>query len=240
LNQNNPPISYGTFSKDVIPEKIAKRILSLIKEKQLKPGDRLPSERDLAAMMGISRPSLREALRALSILNIIEIRQGDGTFVTSLDTALLVEPLEFIFSLDYSTFFNLFEARKILELGIIALAAKRITSEEILRMEACLNHSKENIHNHEVFVQNDIELHDLIAQAAKNPILYRFAKSISKLGEVSRSKTVEIPGVPEQTTIDHENIISALKKRDSFAAEEAMLAHLANVERKLKVLSDDS
>src|SRR3989304_10553392 len=129
---------FGTFEKDVIPEKIVARILSLIKEKQLGPGDKLPPERELAAMMQVSRPSLRTALRALSHMNIIEIRQGDGTYVTSLDPQALIEPLEFVFSLDDSTFLELLEARKILEVGIAGLAARQITDEEIAGLEACL------------------------------------------------------------------------------------------------------
>ncbi|MCB0176501.1 MAG: FadR family transcriptional regulator, partial [Anaerolineae bacterium] len=96
---------------------IARRLMTLLKEKQLKPGDKLPPERELAAMMQVSRPSLREGLRALSMMNVLEIRQGDGTYVTSLDPELLVEQLSLVLALDDSTLLQLFEARKILEVG---------------------------------------------------------------------------------------------------------------------------
>ena len=108
-------VNFGTLQKEALSEKIAERLLSLIKEKQLKPGDRLPPERELAVSMGVSRPSLREALRALSIMHIIENRQGSGTYITSLQPETLVEHLDFIIALNDSSFLDLFEARKILE-----------------------------------------------------------------------------------------------------------------------------
>jgi GntR family transcriptional regulator, transcriptional repressor for pyruvate dehydrogenase complex len=131
LDNEKAPIGFGTFARDAIPERITQRIISLIREEHLKPGDKLPPERELASMMQVSRPSLREALRALSLLNIIEIRQGDGTYVSSLTLELLIEPLDLILMLDHSTIQQLFEARKKLEVGIAALAAERITTEEL-------------------------------------------------------------------------------------------------------------
>ena len=129
---------FGTIEKDPISKQIAARLLSLLKEKHLRPGDKLPPERELAAMMQVSRPSLREALQALSIMNVLEIRQGSGTYVTSLESGLLSEQLSFVFSLDDSTFLELFEARKILETGIIGLAVSRITDDDIVELKQIL------------------------------------------------------------------------------------------------------
>jgi len=231
---------FGTFEKDVLPEKIVARILSLIKEKQLGPGDKLPPERELAAMMQVSRPSLRTALRALSLMNIIEIRQGDGTYVTSLDPKTLIEPLEFVFSLDDSTFLELLEARKILEVGIAELAARQITDEEIAALEACLVRSAELVEEHEAFLQTDRELHNRITEASRNPILTRFMQSISQLDLAGRRRTADIPGMTAQSLEDHRIIVAALKAHDPEAACQAMLQHLRNVEQKFKqVVSSD-
>jgi GntR family transcriptional repressor for pyruvate dehydrogenase complex len=227
---------FGTFKKSVLSEDIADRLLSLIKEKELRAGDRLPPERELAAMMQVSRPSLREALRALSIMNVVEIRQGYGTYVTSLEPASLVEHLDFVFSLDDSTFLQLLEARKILEVGIVEIAARRITNEEIAGLEVCLAESVQNVDDHEAFLQTDFQLHDMIAEAARNPILSRFMASIRQLGRASRKRTVAIPGVPWQVVKDHEAIVEALKTRNPEAARRAMLCHLDNIERRLKQL----
>jgi GntR family transcriptional repressor for pyruvate dehydrogenase complex len=184
--------------------------------------------------MGVSRPSLREALRALSMLNVIEIRQGDGTYVTSLEPGLLVEHLDFVFSLDDSTFLELLEARKILEAGIVSVAAQRITDEEVAELETCLAKSLESVEDHQAFLQADLDLHERITEAARNPVLTRFMTVISQLGIASRKRTVEIPGVPEQVLVDHRAIVTALKARNSDAARQAMLQHLNNVEQQLK------
>jgi len=223
---------FGTLEKDLLPEKIVARILSLIKERQLGPGDKLPPERELAAMMQVSRPSLRTALQALSLMNIIEIRQGDGSYITSLDPKSLSEPLEFVFSLDDSTFLQLLEARKILEAGIAELAAQQITAEEIAGLKACLAQSSELVEDHEAFLQVDRELHARITEASRNPILCRFMQSISQLDLAGRRRTVNIPGMTMQSLDDHRLIVAALEAHDPEAARQAMLQHLRNVEQK--------
>ena len=225
--------NFGTVEKDTLWEQIAARLLSMLKEKQLRPGDKLPPERELAAMMQVSRPSLREALRALSMMNVLEIRQGAGTFVSSLEPELLVEHLDFVLSLDDSTFIKLFEARKIIEVGIVGLAAERITAAEITDLEAGLGRSQETVGEPSAFLQADVDLHRKITQAAQNPILSRIIDSIGKLSFASRQRTVEIAGVREQTIRDHQAIVAALKAHDPEAARQAMLQHLSNVEQRL-------
>ena len=92
-------MAFGPVKKNAIAEEIIARLLGLIRDRQLQPGDKLPPERELAAMLGVSRPSLREALRALSVMNVLEMRQGDGTYVSSLEPDLLVEHLGFVLSI---------------------------------------------------------------------------------------------------------------------------------------------
>lgn len=232
-------MSFGPVKKSAIAEEIASRILSLIRVRELRAGERLPPERELAAMLGVSRPSLREALRALSIMNVIEMRQGDGTYVTSLEPDLLSEPLDFIFSIDDSTFLQLFEARKVVEVGIVALAAERITDEQIAALEDCLARSEENLDDHRAFLETDLALHELITQAAGNPFLQRFMSSISQLGLASRSRTVRIPDVPAETVRAHRAIVAAVTAHDPQAAQAAMLTHLDSVERHLIALVED-
>ena len=228
--------AFGTFEKDVLPKRIAERSLTLIQEKHLGPGDKLPAERELAAMMQVSRPSVREAMQALSILNIVEIRQGAGTYVTSLEPQLLVEPLNFVFSLDNSTLLELAAARKILEVGIAAIAAQNITDEEIAALEACLEKSSDAVasNDYDAFLQSDLELHRIIAAASRNPILIRFMDSISQLGLVSRQQTVKIPNLAREGVKDHCALVAALKTHNSEAAQQAMLEHLNNIEKALE------
>lgn len=227
-------VSFGTLEKDVLSEKIASRLLSLIKERQLRSGEKLPPERDLAAMLQVSRSSLREALRALAIIGAVETRQGNGTYITSLEPELLVDHLEYVVSLNDSTFAHLFEARKALELGIVTIAAQQVTPEELREMEACLKRSEKTDEGYQAFLQADLEFHELIAQAAHNPIFQSpYMASIRRLGRASRDRNSQIPGLPEQSLKDHRVILASLKAHDPDAAYAAMLQHLTNVAAKL-------
>jgi GntR family transcriptional repressor for pyruvate dehydrogenase complex len=225
---------FEPLERSTLAEDIAARILQLIEEKRLQPGDRLPSERQLAATLGVSRPILREALRALSIMNITDTRSGEGTFVTSLDTDLLVGHLGFVLALDDSTFLQLFEARKILEPGIAMLAAERITEAEVAALEDCLRRAEAALEDHDAFLEMDIQLHTQLTRAASNPILTRFMVSLGELTRASRLRTVQIPGVAEETLEDHRRIVGAVERRDGEAAREAVLLHLDHVESRLE------
>jgi GntR family transcriptional regulator, transcriptional repressor for pyruvate dehydrogenase complex len=229
---------FGKVEKSVLSDQIADRILQMIRDKQLNPGDKLPPERELAAMMTVSRPALREALRGLSMMNIIEIRQGAGAYVTTLETAQLVEHLNFVFALDDSTLLQLFDARKIVEVGLIELAAQRISDEDIARLEQSVALSAQSSNDPETFLQADLDLHMQIAQIARNPILARFMESIHQLGIASRRRTARLDGVTERSTADHRRIVAALKARDVAGARQAMLDHLANVEKKLRMIAE--
>lgn len=213
-----------------VAEQIAAEILDLLRQKELRPGDKLPPERELAEMLGVSRPSLREALRALSIMKVVEVRQGDGTYVTTLRPEDLVEHLQFVFLLDDSTLAQLFEARKIVEPGNVALAAARITPAELDELRALLAAAEAAVDDPEAFARADIALHERITAAARNPLLGRFMASIGTLSRASRQKTAAMPGVTAQTAAHHRHIVAALAAGDPAAAAAAMLAHLEQVE----------
>jgi GntR family transcriptional repressor for pyruvate dehydrogenase complex len=213
-----------------VAETISAEILNLLRQKELRPGDKLPPERELADILGVSRPSLREALRALSIMKIVEVRQGDGTYVTALKPEELVEHLEFVFLLDDSTMQQLFEARKIVEVGNAALAAQRITDDEIAALEDCQVRMEHNLRNSDQFLRADVELHEIVTSATRNPMLQRFMASVHTLGSASRQRTVGLQGMTESTIEHHRQIIAALKDHDPEAASAAMLRHLEHVE----------
>lgn len=226
-------LMFETLPRNALPEDIVNKLLALLKEKKLQPGDRLPSERELAERLQVSRPSLREALRALSIMHVVETRQGSGTYISSLEPERLVEHLDFVFALADSTYLSLFEARKVVEVGICGLAAERITAEEIARLEACLERSLPGLTNAEIYFQADVELHEIITEAASSPILSRIMTSISHLALASRQRTSVLPGIAQQVIEDHRAIVYALKRHDPDAARQAMYQHLEHVEQRL-------
>jgi GntR family transcriptional repressor for pyruvate dehydrogenase complex len=224
---------FETLPRNALSEDIVSKLLALLKEKKLQPGDRLPPERELAERLQVSRPSLREALRALSIMHVVEIRQGSGTYISSLEPKRLVEHLDFVFALSDATYLSLFEARKVVEVGICGLAAQRITDEEIARLESCLEKSLSGVTEPELYFQADVELHEIITEAAASPILSRIMAGISQLSLASRKRTVVLPGIANQVIEDHRAIIQALKQRAPEAARQAMYQHLTHVEQRL-------
>jgi GntR family transcriptional regulator, transcriptional repressor for pyruvate dehydrogenase complex len=225
---------FEKIAKESLPEKIANHLLDLIREKRLKPGDKLPPERELAVEMQISRPVLREALRALAHMNVLEIHQGDGIYIASLEPELLVEHLDFVFSLSGAGLLTLFEARRVLETGIIEIATSKITDEQLARIEEIVQQSLLHSDNPEQFSIYDLELHRLITEAASNPIFTQIMEALITLGKESRNHTVRLKGVIKQAVLDHQKIFKALQNRDPVAARLAMLDHLNNVECRLR------
>lgn len=224
---------FGIIEQQTLPDKIADRILSMIQKRQLKPGDRLPPERELAKMMGVSRPVLREALRALSMMKVVENRRRAGTYITSLEPEMLVDHLELIFSLDDSTYLDLLKARKVIEPSLTEMAARNLTDEISDQLDRILITTSEAINDEEAFMRADLDLHRLICQTANNLVISRFMASITKLGILSRRRTVKLPEVREETLADHRKIVDALKAHDPEAAKKAMQDHISNIEKRL-------
>ena len=224
------PISYGTVTREPLPDQIATRLIGLITERQLKPGDRLPPERELASTMGVSRSSLREALRALAMLGVAEMRQGDGTYVSSLEPEKLLRPVGLVLSLSDAGLSELFEARKLVEPGLAALAAERIDSAAAAELMRCAEASPEALEDAEAFMWNDIELHGRIARAADNAVLCRLLDSVASMGIASRRRTGRLAKVRLQSAQDHVEVATAIAAGDAEEARKAMLRHLENVE----------
>jgi GntR family transcriptional repressor for pyruvate dehydrogenase complex len=225
------PIAFGTVSRDTVPDQIVARLIALITDRQLKAGDRLPAERELAATMQVSRSSLREALRALAMVGVVEMRHGDGTYLTSLETEQLLRPVSLVLSLSDSSLAELFEARKLVEPGLAALAAHRISAARAAELCSRADATAAALDDPEAFMWADIELHALIAEAAENAVLRRLLDSIASMGIASRRRTGRLAAVREQSARDHREIAAAIAAHDAEAAHAAMLAHLENVER---------
>jgi DNA-binding FadR family transcriptional regulator len=196
---------------------------------RLKPGEKLPSERELGESLGISRPTVRESIRSLVAMNILETVHGRGTYVASLDTEDLMQPLHFVLSMAWGALQELFEARLLLEPDIAALAAERATDAEIMELRNCVEQTHAASHETEHLLDLDVRLHRLIAEASHNNLLLGLMTSLSSLGVESRAMTVQIPGLPQKTARDHAGIVEAIASRQPEVAREMMAKHLANV-----------
>ena len=222
--------TFNSIKRISTVERIVENLINLIKLRKLQTGDKLPSERQLCGMIGVSRPILREALKALQVMNIIDIRQGAGAYVKSLEPEDVVEHLDIVFHLDSSLYRDLYEARKVLEAAVAGMAVLNISDSEIEAIEENFRQAAGCIEDESAFLERDLELHEMIMKAAGNRIIPVFMQSINRLLLLLRKRSNAQPHIRQNTMRDHELIIEALKSRDSEKAARAMEQHITNVE----------
>jgi GntR family transcriptional repressor for pyruvate dehydrogenase complex len=220
-------------------------IKEMIISGELRPGDRLPKEADLASRLGLSRNSLREAVRALTLIRILETRQGDGTYVTSLEPDILLEAMTFVADFHQDrTLLHVLEVRRILEAAAMALAAQHISDDELAALQVLVG-EMDACDTVEAFVENDVAFHRTIAVASRNPVLASLLDSFSsRTGRARIWRGVTQAGAIEQTKVDHRQIYAALSHRRPDLARALAVAHIAGVEAWLEqaldsVVADD-
>jgi GntR family transcriptional regulator, transcriptional repressor for pyruvate dehydrogenase complex len=179
----------------------------------------------------VSRSTLREAIRALVVMNILVSRHGDGTYVSSLDPGLLAEPFQFMVSISDESLFHLFEVRKVVETTCARLAAERISDEQLADLERILDDSEVALGDAEALLDRDVELHAGVVQATQNPLLIQIMSGVGALALVGRRRTFVLPGMAEKSIAEHRDIVTALREHDGEAAAAAMTAHLVRIER---------
>ena len=213
------------------------KIKEMIVSGTLRPGDRLPNEADLAAELGMSPNSLREAVKALSLLNILDVRQGDGTYVSSLEPDVLLEAVTFV--LDFhrdETMMQAFQVRAILEPAATAMAAQLIGEGELGRLRDLVDGLGDSP-SIEALVANDMEFHRRIAAASGIPLLCSLLETIS--GPTVRARIWR--GIAQQeavarTLAEHRSILDALESHDAETARAWATIHMSSVTRWLGTL----
>jgi len=223
-------VELGPIKSTRIYEEIVRQVKQLIAEGRFKSGDRLPPERELAEKFVVSRTSVREALRALESLGLIEIRPGEGTFVREVSIDALIGPLALVMTSQRAAIGELFEARRVLEPAIAALAASRATPEEVQEMERILEDQAREIAAGRTGLAQDAAFHAALGTAAHNRAITRLVHAIMDLLGQSREESINTPGRAARSHQDHRRIVQAVAQRDSGAARQAMLDHLVAVE----------
>ena len=222
--------SFETVRKVRRYEQVAEQIRRLISSGQLKPGDLLPPERELAVKLGVGRSSIRDAVRTLEVMGILEPRQGHGTVVRDLSTDALVVPLASILTRKREMVSELLDVRRMLEPALAARAARNATAEEIAEMGRILERHEGKLRRGEQAVDEDGEFHYALALAARNSVVLRVLDVLMDLLRESRSRSLQVKGRPRRSFEGHRRILAAIEKRDAKAAEAAVRKHLGEIE----------
>ncbi|SEE80843.1 transcriptional regulator, GntR family [Arthrobacter alpinus] len=211
------------------------KIKDMIISGELSAGDRLPPEKELSEKLGLSRSSLREAVKALEIIKVLDVRRGDGTYVTSLEPKLLTEAMTFIVDLHQDeSIMDIFEVRRILEPAAAAMAAGRITAEEIAALRATMENIDDST-SVEQLVEHDLIFHQLITSAANNSYLASVLDALSSStvrARIWRGLTQE--KAVDRTLSEHASIIEALERGDAELAKALLTVHISGVEHWLR------
>ncbi|MDJ0318010.1 MULTISPECIES: FadR/GntR family transcriptional regulator [Arthrobacter] len=211
------------------------KIKEMIISGELCAGDRLPPEKELSEKLGLSRSSLREAVKALEIIRVLDVRRGDGTYVTSLEPQLLTEAMSFIVDLHQDeSILDIFAVRRILEPAAAAIAAGRITAAQISALRATMDNIDEET-SVEQLVEHDLIFHQLITAAANNSYLASVLDALSSStvrARIWRGLTQE--KAVDRTLSEHAAIIEALERGDAELAKSLLTVHISGVEHWLR------
>ena len=207
-------------------ELVVSHVRGQIERGELKPGDRLPPERELAQLVGVSRPSVRAGLRSLSAMGVVHTRHGSGTYIADGPPALDSRPLSMLASLHGFTPEQMFEARRVLEVGVAGLAAERATGDQVAAMAEEVTGMFASVEDPQTFLMHDVRFHRSVAMASGNPILASLVEMVSSLYFEQRRKSLPRGRDLRETAIIHRNIYHAVRAHDADRARREMSVHL--------------
>lgn len=220
---------FSPIRTERIYQKIVDQIRQMLNSGQLNPGDRLPSEREIAEQLQVSRPAVREAFSALEMIGLIEIRPGEGTFVKSGD---VITPFALLLSMEGDTTQarEMLEVRLPLEAQAAYLAANRATPEDLVTIEQCLARMERDLQEDDLGERADWEFHMAVALASHNSLLARamhyLQDALKNSIETARHRLFRIEGMPAQLLEEHRQVFEAIRAGDVQRARDAMIHHI--------------
>lgn len=230
-------VAFLTIERDVqsgtrkgVAQSVVNRVLDLIRTGMLRAGDRLPSERDLIEILDISRPSLREALRALSILGVVDTRHGGGAYVTDLEARTLLAPLDFFLALSEANLTDAFDSRRVVELEIVRKAALKAAADDIDDLNGMLLAHEKVLSDPVAFRILDSRFHARLSATAGNVVLGRIAYGLYNMGLDVRRRATEDLSLIRRSLGEHTTIVRSIEAHDPVRAVAAMSLHLDHIE----------
>jgi GntR family transcriptional repressor for pyruvate dehydrogenase complex len=220
-------------------ELIAEHLQGQIVGRLLKPGDPLPTERELSESYRVGRSSVREALRMLESRGLIR-SSGSGAFSVAEYGNVLSRSLHFLLALEGATLLELYEVRKVMEVEAAGLAAGRRTDEDLAHMAAAIDDMEGGLSAQDRYIGADLRFHLAVAQATRNRMVLRMMDAVRDLLHRALASIYLIPGSPQRSIMQHRGILAAIAAGDAEAARERMREHLLRVERDIRAVLDDA
>lgn len=220
---------FETVRRNKVYEDVARQLERLILKK-LRPGDKLPSERELAESLSVSRSSIRDAIRSLELMGMVEPRQGAGTIVRDVSASSVLNPLANALKRKEELMGELLDFRLMLEPPLASRAATHASPEEISEMEDILDRQTAKVRKGESTIAEDSEFHYSVALASGNSVVLKVLDILMDLLRETRERSLQIDGRPEKSLAGHRRILAAIKRHDAEAAKAAMRRHIEDVE----------
>jgi GntR family transcriptional repressor for pyruvate dehydrogenase complex len=226
---------WGTqIQRIAITDEVISRFKNLIQQRVLTPGCKLPSERELAEVLGVSRPTLRQAMKALQVLGIIRSRQGAGSYLEETTSDILKVPLDFAVAFKGPAKHDLFETRQTMEVRLAALAADRRTAEDLENMRQALAGMRASAGVPDRWCENDIDFHKRIVEAAKNAVMASIAEMLGHMLVESRKESVRLLTDYGESLRSHQRIFEQIEQQNPSGAAEAMTDHFRLMESRVR------
>jgi GntR family transcriptional repressor for pyruvate dehydrogenase complex len=220
---------FDVIRRNKVYEEVAQQIERLILKK-LRPGDKLPSERELAEVLRVSRSSIRDAIRSLELMGLVEPRQGAGTIVREVSSTSLANPFANALKRRREQVSELLDFRKMLEPPLAARAAAHASPDEISEMEEILRRQEQKQIQGDAAVAEDAEFHYSIALASDNSVVLKVLDILMDLLRDTRERSLQVEGRPQKSLAGHRRILAAIKRHDGEGAKAAMRRHIEDVE----------
>ncbi|HLG69460.1 MAG TPA: FadR/GntR family transcriptional regulator [Chloroflexota bacterium] len=235
---SSAPAPFQTVKRSRVWEDIVTQILQLMGDGNLTAGSRLPAERELAASLGVSRPSVREAMRQLELMGVIESRQGAGAFVKEVSDDDLVQPLGLLLRGRKHLLRDILETRKVIEPHIARLAATKASPQAIAGLQQLVDRQQRKVDAGQLAIDEDSQFHHGLARASGNRVLLLLVESCMDLLIESRKLNLQSPERARRSVEGHAELLRALKVRDADAAFAAMARHLDGIEAAIRSRGD--
>lgn len=231
-------MDFKPIQQQKIYEQIVEQITVMISEGNLKPGDKLPAERVLAENLNVSRASVREALSALHLLGLLEIKSGEGTYIKQSDVNSIIQPLALLLLMEQDTVFEILQVRKGLEVEAAGLAALNADDDDLKALGSIMNEMEKELNSSTLGEVTDWKFHFALAHATRNSLLVRLMNTISdtmqKTIRINREQLFKKRGNPQILFKQHLDVYEAIKSRDVEKARQKMYEHLKFAEEEMK------